>query len=41
MGNMDVASFDIDHVVPPGKHRQLYGVGRVPHFLSEFNDVPG
>ena len=40
MGNRAVASFDIDQVVPPGKHHQLCGVGRVPHFQSEFNDVP-
>ena len=40
MGNRAVASFDIDQVVPPGKHRQLCGVGRVPLFQSKFNDVP-
>ena len=32
MGNRAVASFDVDQVVPPGKHRQLYEVGSVPHF---------
>ena len=40
MGYRAVASFDIDQVVPPGKHRQFCGVGRVPHFQSKFNDVP-
>ena len=40
MGNRAVSSFDIDQVVPPGKRRQLCGVGRVPHFRSKFNDAP-
>ncbi|XP_057532131.1 uncharacterized protein LOC130810179 [Amaranthus tricolor] len=40
MGYRAVASFDIDQVVPPVKHRQLCGVSRVPHFQSKFNDVP-
>ena len=40
MGNRAVATFDVDQVVPPRKHCQLCGVGRVPHFLSKFYDVP-
>ena len=40
MGNRAVACFDIDQVVSPGKHRQLYGVGSVPHFQSKFKDMP-
>lgn len=39
MGNMVVTTFDIDQVVPPGRHRVTCGVGRVPHFKSKFNDV--
>ena len=34
MGNRVVASFDVDQVVLPSRHRQLCRAGRVPHFRA-------
>ena len=39
MGNRAVATFDTDQVVPPWKHCQLCGVGRVPNSQSNFHDA--